>query len=286
MTRASTESPPGAGTRLTEPAAGAARARLRVEGLDVRSPSGAGLLRGVACTLESGGWLQVEGPSGIGKSTFLRTLVGLAAIPAPGSVRLEEITEDAGDASAAERVGYFAGQRGWPRWRRTISYVGQAPAFQDASVQDLLAQPSRYAVARERAEPAFDPARARAALERLNVGHVWEQDARSLSGGEAQRVHLVRGLLHQPRFALLDEPTSALDPLNVAALLRWLAELRTAGVGMMVVTHDPRLADPETLRELGGGEVVDLGRFLDPARSSFRLDGGSSDTSADAEAPR
>lgn len=238
--------------------------RLTVHGLDVRAPGDQPLLKAVDFTVDAGAWLTLVGPSGLGKSTLLRTLVGLADIPARGTVSIQPTSEpNSASNSASNSEVVLAGTPSWPAWRRRVTYIGQTPSFRAGPVWEHLAHPFSYAAAGAR----FDAQYARAALVRLNVGHVWDQEARTLSGGEAQRVHLVRALLHRPEFVLLDEPSSALDPANVDALRGYLEELRAEGLGVLVVTHDTRLLGEDA-------SALDVATFLDPARESFRLDGG------------
>lgn len=166
--------------------------------------------------------LALTGPSGIGKTTLLRTLATLAD-PAAGTLTLDGLTPDA---------------LGHPAWRRRVVLVPQLPAFRDLTVAESLARPFTFRAA---AAP-FPAARAAALLTRLALDPptILAQRARTLSVGQQQRVALVRALLVDPAILLLDEPTSGLDPAATALVEALLAE--TPDIACLIVTHDPAQA--------------------------------------------
>jgi len=183
------------------------------------------LIRDVDLRLEPGESVALRGPSGCGKTTLLRAVSGLVD-PVAGEV-------------------LFRGQRpadvGWPRFRRQVTLVEQRPVMLNASVTANLVRPFRYGVADE----AFPEERAAALLERVGLAPaVTTQNARALSGGEQQRVSLVRALLTGPAVLLLDEPTTSLDEAAVSAVEELLREEAGArGLAALVVTHDNVQAD-------------------------------------------
>lgn len=210
-------------------------ADLEVSGLDVAAGKQR-LLRAVTFRLPSGGGLLLRGRSGLGKTTLLRTIAGLHADP--------------GEAVALAGHGArdTAGALGSPAWRRRVTYLHQRARLSPCTVEENLRAPFAYASATEK----FSAERATEWLAELELPGFLERDARSLSVGEAQRVALVRGLLHRPSFALLDEPTSALDPESQECALAFLKARRGEGVGMLVVAHsafgDLPALDLETFR--------------------------------------
>jgi tungstate transport system ATP-binding protein len=163
--------------------------------------------------------LAVIGPNGAGKSTLVRVL-GLLERPDAGTVLVDGRAVDA-RAALAER--------------RRMATVFQEPLLADASVADNVALGLRFrGVSRAAAAP-----RVARWLERLGVGHLAERPARTLSGGEAQRVALGRALVLAPDVLLLDEPFSGLDAPTRAALLTDLGAILGADhTTTVLVTHE------------------------------------------------
>ena len=163
--------------------------------------------------------LAVIGPNGAGKSTLLRVL-GLLEIPTAGALR-------------------FRGARVTPREglaiRRRMASVFQEPLLADTTVSGNVALGLRFRGERG----ARVTTRVAGWLDRFGIGHLGARQARTLSGGEAQRAALARALVVEPEVLLLDEPFSSLDPPTREALLddlgRVLHEERTTTV---LVTHD------------------------------------------------
>jgi ABC-type sulfate/molybdate transport systems ATPase subunit len=140
--------------------------------------------------LRAGERLAVLGPNGAGKTTLLRLLAGLDA-PATGRVEIDGEPIAHADADARRRIGYAT----------------QRPGLLSTSVIRNVELPLRW----RGLEGASRRAAALGALERLNVAHLADRKALSLSGGEAQRVSLARALAIEPGMLLLDEPAAGLD---------------------------------------------------------------------------
>ncbi len=163
--------------------------------------------------------LVVIGPNGAGKSTLLRVL-GLLERPDSGDVLVNGRAVDARDAL---------------RQRRRMATVFQEPLLADTSVTDNVALGLRF-----RGVPApMRAARVGRWLERLGVAHLAGRRARTLSGGEAQRIALARALVLEPEVLLLDEPFARLDAPARAGLLNDLSSiLRGERMTTVLVTHE------------------------------------------------
>ena len=161
--------------------------------------------------LAGGAWTCVLGPSGVGKSTLLKLIAGLA--PAAGATRIR-----AGDgAPLSGRVAYMAQQ--------------------DLLLPWLSAHANVTLGARLRGERA-DGARAAALLERVGLADRAAARPAQLSGGERQRVALARTLMEDRPVVLMDEPFSALDAITRAQLQELAVEL-LRGRTVLLITHDP-----------------------------------------------
>jgi len=186
--------------------------------------------------------LALMGPNGAGKSTLLQ-VAALLRLPDRGEIWL-----------SGERA--TRGTR--RRLRRETAMVFQAPLLFGTTVLANAASGLRFrGLPRREAER-----RALGWLERFGVAHLAARDARSLSGGEAQRISLARALVTEPRLLLLDEPFSALDTPTRSTLVPALAEqLRQTATAAIVVTHDvaEAVALADRLGILIGGSLVQRG---------------------------
>jgi tungstate transport system ATP-binding protein len=172
-----------------------------------------------ALSVEPGEILVVMGPNGAGKSTLLRVM-GLLESPAAGEVRFR-------GALATVRDGLAA--------RRRMASVFQEPLLADATVRANVALGLRF---RGEAGPGA-LARIAVWLDRFGIGHLASRQARTLSGGEAQRAALARALVVEPDILFLDEPFAPLDPPTRETLIEDLGRvLRAERTTTVLVTHD------------------------------------------------
>jgi putative ABC transport system ATP-binding protein len=184
-------------------------------------------LRSIDLEVDRGEYVAVVGPSGSGKSTFLN-VVGLLDRPSAGHYELDGI--DVGGLTERHRTA-LRGQR--------IGFVFQAfhlMPLRCAAENVALAQ-LYSGVPRGRRMAA-----ACAALQRVGLGHRVQAMANTLSGGEQQRVAIARAVVHRPSLLLCDEPTGNLDTATASEILALLDELHSAGMTLMVITHDPAVA--------------------------------------------
>ncbi len=187
----------------------------------------------VSFSLEPGPLTCIMGPNGAGKSLMLRLIAGLIR-PTAGRIT-------------------YGGAAGAPP--RSIAVVFQRPVLLRRSVRANLDHALKvYGVPR-----AERPARIARLLEEADLAGLAGQPARRLSGGEQQRLALVRALAAEPELLLLDEPAASLDPRATAAVEALIARATRRGVKVVLVTHDrdqaQRMADEIVF--LHRGRVVD-----------------------------
>jgi len=180
-------------------------------------------VRGVDLVIRRGDYVAIAGPSGSGKSTLLH-LMGLLDRPSAGTYQL-----DGADTQAMS-------QRERAAWRgRRIGFVFQAfHLLAHRSVAENVELAMVYAGVARRLRAG----RARAALERVGLGHRVAFSPATLSGGERQRVAIARALVAGPSLLLADEPTGNLDSATAASILDLFDDLHRGGLTLAVVTHD------------------------------------------------
>lgn len=185
------------------------------------------VLTGVDLELRAGQRVAVVGRSGSGKSTFLN-IVGLLDTPTSGQVEL--LGQDTGALSAHARDRLRAG---------TLGFV-----FQEHHVlgHRTVAENLEIAASISGTPRARRSALVGAALARVGLTGRQQALGRLLSGGEKQRLAVARAVLSSPRLVLADEPTGNLDPQNAENVLALFDEQAAAGVAVLVITHDDRIA--------------------------------------------
>lgn len=207
--------------------------RLVLDGLGATHDRRNWLFRNVDYRLRPGEILTVLGPNGRGKTTLLRSVVGLHT-PAEGSVR------------AATAVGFVPQSHRIPFAYRVFDMVVMGRARHVGT----LSQPGRS-----------DRAIAMDALERVGMAHLADRDYPELSGGERQLVLIARAIAGQSPTLVLDEPASALDLRNQGRVLRLLRGLADEGHTIVLTTHHPDHAMQigDTAMLLFGGTDVRTG---------------------------
>ena len=202
------------------------------------------VLNGISLTVRRGDSLAVVGPSGSGKSTLLNILGSLDS-PTRGSIQLDG--EELANLSEP-KLATIRNQK--------IGFIFQSHhLLPQCSVLENVLVPTLAATGRSTADAAE---RARQLLDRVGLGHRLTHRPAQLSGGECQRVAVVRSLINRPSLILADEPTGALDHSTAESLGDLLVELnRDDQVTLIVVTHTAELAAKMgAIRQLLDGRFV------------------------------
>lgn len=177
--------------------------------------------------LEPGATVALLGPNGGGKTTLIRTLLGLLP-PLSGAVRIDGAEMSGLDVAARARsVGYV------PQGHAAVFAfsVREVVMMGRTAHQGLWARPS-----------AADRAAVADALASLDLTALAETPYTMISGGERQMAMIARALAQSPRFVMLDEPTASLDFGNQGKVLRRMRRLAESGIGVLFSTHDPNQA--------------------------------------------
>ena len=203
------------------------------------------VLKGISTTIYQGDVLCLVGPSGGGKSTFLRTL-NLLEVPDGGEI----IFEDKNILEKGINLNLI---------RKDIGMVFQHfNLFPHLTIlENLTLAPIKIlGMSKDEAEE-----KAHKLLKRVNIFEKKDTYPNMLSGGQKQRVAIVRSLMMNPKLMLFDEPTSALDPEMVGEVLEVMKELAESNMTMVVVTHEMNFAK----------EVANRVAFLDGGKYACEL---------------
>ena len=180
------------------------------------------VLKGVSETIHSGETVSIIGPSGGGKSTFLRCL-NLLEIPEQGEIYFE------GENITAKKVNLDL-------HRQKMGMVFQH--FNLFPHKTVLQNITMAPLALKKKTPEEAQKQAMELLERIGLADKANEYPNMLSGGQKQRIAIVRALAMDPEVMLFDEPTSALDPEMVGEVLDLMRDLAKDGMTMAVVTHE------------------------------------------------
>ncbi len=210
------------------------------------------VLDDISMSVKPGSVTALIGPSGSGKSTLLRC-VNLLETPDAGSVAVGSQRIEAGALPRAKELLNL---------RRQVGMVFQSfNLFPHLTVLRNIAFPQEKILGRDRAEAEE---RALTLLDRVGLRDKAQAHPTRCSGGQQQRIAIVRALALNPRAMLFDEPTSALDPEVGVEVLTVMRELADTGMTMIVVTHEMQFAREvsDHLVVMADGHVIEEG---DPA---------------------
>ncbi len=198
------------------------------------------VVKDVSLTVNSGDVVGLLGPNGAGKTTSFYMMVGLTTLDA-GRILL-----DGQDLSTL------------PIHRRALLGLSYLP--QEASIfRKLTVAENIQAILELQPIPAAEVTRRLSELlHDLNIEHLRDAQAMSLSGGERRRVEIARALATQPRFILLDEPFAGVDPIAVLDIQKIIRFLSERGIGVLITDHNVR----ETLGICDRAYIINEGLVL------------------------
>jgi ABC-type polar amino acid transport system ATPase subunit len=209
------------------------------------------VLSELSLSVERGKVAAIIGPSGGGKSTFLRCINGLESFDR-GEVRVggSLLTSSDDGSERANRLRAI---------RRKVGFVFQQfNLFPHLDVLGNIIEAPQRVLGQDRAAAVAEAERL---LERVGLAAKRSAYPHELSGGQQQRVAIARALAMRPEALLLDEPTSALDPVMAAEVMSVISELARGGQTMIVVTHQLGLvrAIADTVHIFAAGRHVEHG---------------------------
>jgi len=225
---------------------------LRTEGL-TKEYSGRTVVSDVNLEVREGDVLGIMGPSGSGKSTLFR-LINLLEVPTRGRIFFED-----DEIKSSSPLAFLV--------RRKMALVSQKPVAMNRSVFNNIA----YGLQLRGLRPELIEQKVNYYLEKLGLHESKDRNARSLSGGEMQRMCFARSVIVDPTLLLLDEFTANLDPTNIAILENAVRDFISQGKkAAIIITHNPfqakRLCNRAAL--MIDGRIIEEGEtskiFSDP----------------------
>ena len=214
--------------------------RLGAEGL-TRHYRRRAVVDGVSLQVDGGEIVGLLGPNGAGKTTCFYMIAGL--LPSEGgSIHLNDRDITGLPMHARARLG--------------LGYLAQEPSvFRKLSVRDnvLAILQTRRDLSRGGQQEMADRL-----LQDFGLGHLRDNLALSLSGGERRRLEIARALSIEPRFILLDEPFAGIDPISVRDIQGIVRDLAERGIGILITDHNVR----ETLGICQRAYIIHQGRVM------------------------
>ena len=180
------------------------------------------VVRGVSIQINEGEIIGLLGPNGAGKTTTFYMITGMIT-PSSGAVQL--------DGNPITNMPMYK------RARLGIGYLAQeASVFTKLSVEDNL----KLALELTSLSRNDQNKRLEELLDEFSIGHIRNNIAMTLSGGERRRTEIARALVSDPKFILLDEPYAGIDPIAVDEIQNIILDLKSRGIGVLITDHNVR----------------------------------------------
>ncbi|MBS3155525.1 ABC transporter ATP-binding protein [Candidatus Woesearchaeota archaeon] len=201
-------------------------------------------LKEISLDIQKGEFISIMGPSGSGKSTMMN-LVGCLDIPSFGKIYLDEnnisqLSESDLASIRGKKIGYIFQKFNLIPTLTALENVMLPMMFQNVDVE------KRKKIAVQ-------------LLDMVQLSHRMNHKPNELSGGEQQRVAIARALSNNPDIILADEPTGNLDSKTGHEIMDFLKELNKKGKTIILVTHDPEVADyADKIYNLRDGEIKNV----------------------------
>ena len=180
------------------------------------------VVRGITIQINEGEIVGLLGPNGAGKTTTFYMITGMIT-PSSGTVQLD-----------GHPITYMPMYK---RARLGIGYLAQeASVFTKLSVEENL----KLALELTRLSRNNQKRRLEELLDEFSIGHIRNNIAMTLSGGERRRTEIARALVSDPKFILLDEPYAGIDPIAVDEIQNIILDLKSRGIGVLITDHNVR----------------------------------------------
>jgi len=198
------------------------------------------VVKDISLNVESGEIVGLLGPNGAGKTTSFYMIVGLVAAD-HGQIKIDQKDLTRMPIHLRSRLG--------------ISYLPQEPSiFRKLNVsQNILSIIELTEKSKNKQQEKLN-----SLLSELNIEHIRQNSAISLSGGERRRVEIARCLATNPKFILLDEPFAGIDPIAVLDIQTIISQLSKKGIGVLITDHNVR----ETLGICNKAYIVNQGKIF------------------------
>jgi lipopolysaccharide export system ATP-binding protein len=198
------------------------------------------VVKDISLSVKSGEVIGLLGPNGAGKTTSFYMIVGLVSAD-HGSISIDNKNLSKMPIHSRSKLG--------------ISYLPQEPSiFRKLSVsENILSVLELRNISEESRKKKLD-----SLLNELNIEHIKNNQAVSLSGGERRRVEIARCLATDPKFILLDEPFAGIDPIAVLDIQKIITHLSSLGIGILITDHNVR----ETLGICDRAYIVNQGKIF------------------------